>query len=105
MSIRVELNPKQLQGAEIAQQLYEKSAQKPATAGFTNSIQPVLVGGISAFQASIPSTNTELTVIIPYKDKVFIVAPVHELSSIKVASEALELFYQVLNTMKFGILQ
>jgi len=105
MSIRIEPNPKRLQGAEIAQQLYEKSAQKPATAEFTNSLQTILVGGISAVQTTISSSNTEVTIIVPYDVKVLIVSPVHESSVTKVEQEALELFYQVLNTMKFGITQ
>jgi hypothetical protein len=102
MSIRLELNPKRLGGADIAKQLFERSAQKPAAAEFTNSIQQVRVGGTSAVQVSIPSTNTEVTVIIPYNDKVFIISPVHDASTTKVEKATLELFYQILNTLKFG---
>ena len=102
MSIRIESNPKRLQGAEIAQQLFEKSAQKSATAEFTNSLQQIFVGGISAVQTTIPSTNTEITIIVPYDVKVLIVSPVHETSATKVEQETLDLFYQILNSMKFG---
>lgn len=102
MSIRLEPNPKRLQGAEIAQQLYEKSAQKPASAEFTNSLQQIQIAGISAIQAHIPSSNTEVTVIIPYDVKVFLVSPVHEPSVPQVEKETLDLYYQVLNSMKFG---
>jgi len=105
MSIRVEPNPKQLQGAEIAKQLFERSAQKPATAAFTNSLQQIQVGGISAVQTIIPSSNTEVTVIVPYQGKVLIASPVHETSATKVEQETLDLFYQILNTMKFGVTQ
>ena len=105
MSIRIEPNPKQLQGAEIAQQLFEKSAQKSATAEFTNSLQQIFVGGISAVQTTIPSSNTEVTIIVPYDVKVLIVSPVHETSVTKVEQETLDLFYQILNSMKFGITQ
>jgi hypothetical protein len=103
MSIRLELNPKRLQGAEIAKQLYEVNAQKPAAAEFTDALKQMLVGGAPAVQASIPSTNTELTIIIPYNDKVFIISPVHDLSWTKVEPETLDLFYQVVNTLKLGI--
>jgi hypothetical protein len=102
MSIRIEPNPKRLQGADIARQLFEISAQKPASAEFTNSLKQILVGGISAVQTSIPSTNTEVTVIISYDVEAFIVSPVHESSAIKVEKETLDLFYQILDTMKFG---
>jgi hypothetical protein len=105
MSIRIEPNPKRLQGAEIAQQLFEKSAQTPAPAEFTNSLQTILVGGISAVQTTIPSSNTEVTIIVPYDVKVLIASPVHETSAIKVEQETLDLFYQILNSMKFGISQ
>jgi len=101
MSIRVEPNPKQLQGAEIAQQLFERSAQRPATAEFTNSLQTILVGGISAVQTTIPSSNTEVTIIVPYEIKVLIASPVHETSATKVEPETLNLFFQILNSMKF----
>jgi hypothetical protein len=102
MSIRIESNPKRLQGAEIAQQLFEKSAQKSATAEFTNSLQQIFVGGISAVQTTIPSSNTEVTIIVPYNVKVLIVSPVHETSATKVEQETLDLFYQILSSIKFG---
>jgi hypothetical protein len=105
VSIRIEPNPKRLQGAEIAQQLFEKSAQKPATTEFTNSLQTIQVGGISAVQTTIPSSNTEVTIIVPYDVKVLIVSPVHETSVTKVEQETLDLFYQILNSMKFSISQ
>jgi hypothetical protein len=103
MSVRLEPNPNRLQAADIAIQLFEKSAQKPVPAEFTNSLQQIFVGGISAVQATIPSTNTEVTVIISYNDKVFIVSPVHASAATKVEKETLEVFFQILNTFKFGI--
>ncbi len=102
MSIRVEPNPKRLPGADIARQLYEASAQKAASAEFNSSLQQTLVGGISAVKASIPSTNTEVTVIVPYGDKVMFLAPVHDTFPNQVEKETLELFYQIVNTIKFG---
>jgi hypothetical protein len=105
MSIRLESNPKRLPGAEIAKQLFEISAQKSATVDFTNSLQEVLVGGISAVQAYIPSTNTEVTIIIPYGDKVFIVSPVHDYSMTKVEKETMGLFYQIVDTLKIEIIK
>ena len=105
MSIRIEPNPKRLQAAEIAQQLFERSAQRPATAEFTNSLQQISVGGISAVQTTIPSSNTEVTIIVPYDVKVLIASPVHETSMIKVEQETLDLFFQILNSMKFGASQ
>ena len=105
MSFRIEPNPKRLQGAEIAQQLFEKSAQKPATAAFTNSIQQIQVGGLAAAKVSIPSSNTEVTLIVPYDVKVLITSPVHDTSANKVDQQALDLFYQVLNTLKFNTTQ
>jgi len=102
MSFRIEPNPKKLQGEEIARQLYEKSAQKPASAAFTSSVQQFQVGGLSAVKTHIPASNTEVTVIVPYAVKVLITSPVHDASAIKVDQQALDLFYQVLNTLKFN---
>jgi hypothetical protein len=103
MSIRLEPNPKRLTAADIAKQLYEKSAQRPAPAELTNSLQPIIIGGKSAVQVSIPSTNTEVTAIIFNDDTVFIVSPVHDSAVTKVDIETLEVFYQILNTFEFGI--
>jgi hypothetical protein len=87
MSIRVEPNPKGLQGAEIANQLYERSALQPATAAFMDSHQQIQVGGIAGVQTTIPSSNTEVTVIVPYGAKVLIAAPVHETSATQVEGD------------------
>jgi hypothetical protein len=103
MSIRIEPNPNRLSAADFAQQLYTLSTQKQPAASFTDSLQTLQVGGIPAVRASIPASNTELTIIVPYAVEVFIVAPVHDLAATKVESETLELFYQVLNTMAFGL--
>ena len=101
MSIRLVPNPKRLQGVDIAKKLFEESAQKQASAEFADSLVPISIGGLSAFQASIPSTNTEITVIVAFDDKVLILAPVHDSAETKVEKEALELFYQILGTIKF----
>ena len=103
MSIRLELNPKRLQGSEIANQLFEMSAQKQAPVGFSNSFKPITVGKASAIEASIPSLNTETTVIVPFGDKVFILSPVHDSVNTKVEKETLELFYKILTTFTFNI--
>jgi hypothetical protein len=105
MSIRIEPNPKRLPAADFARQLYETSAQQPAAATFTDSLQSIQVGGISGVKTQLPSTNTELTIIVPYEVQVFIVSPVHELSMTQVEPGTLELFYQILNTVKFGGVQ
>ncbi len=101
MSLRVEPNPKRLQSLEITKQLFEISTQKSASAEFTNSLKQITVGGMSAVQTSIPSTNTEVTIVIPYGDKVLIVAPVHDTFVTKVEKETLDLFYQIVSTLKF----
>jgi hypothetical protein len=105
MSIRVEPNPKRLQGAEIANQLFERSAQKPANAAFADSLQPIQVGGLPAVQTTIPASNTEVTVIVPFEARVLIASPVHEPSVLKVDQAALDLFYQILDTLKFSATQ
>lgn len=103
MSIRIELNPKQLQSADFAVQLYEKSAQKQVSAEFVNSLKPILIGGMPAVQAIIPSSNTEITIIVTNGDKVLFLAPVHDMAISMVEKETLELFYQILNTFKFNL--
>ena len=101
MSIRVESNPKRLQGIDIAVKLFEDSSQKPVPAEFVNSLKQISVGGKPGVLAHIPSTNTEVTVIIPYDDKVVILAPVHNPAATKVEEETLKVFFQILDTFKF----
>jgi len=60
------------------------------------------VGGLAAVRASIPATNTEVTVIVPYNDQVLILAPVHGMAEINVDKETLALFYQVVDSFKFN---
>lgn len=102
MSIRLAPNPKRLPAADLARQLYEISAQHPAAAAFTNSLQTIKVGGFPGVKAYIPSTNTELTVIVPYDVQVFIVSPVHDSAMTKVEPQTLDLFNQILASMEIG---
>lgn len=102
MSIRVELNPKRLQSTDFAVKLFEESSQKQASAQFVNSLKPISIGGMAAVQVFIPSTNTEMTIIASYGDRVLFLAPIHDLAEIEVEKESLELFYQILNTFKFS---
>ncbi len=102
MSIRLAPNPKRLPAADLARQLYETSAQQPAAAVFTASLQTIKVGGIPGVKAYIPSTNTELTVIVPYDVQVFILSPVHDSAMTKVDAQTLDLFNQILASMKIG---
>jgi hypothetical protein len=57
---------------------------------------------LAAVQASIPATNTEVTVIVPFNDKVFILSPVHDSAATNVDKAALALFYQVIDSFKFN---
>jgi hypothetical protein len=101
MSIRIELNPKQLHSTDIAINLFGEGPQKSISPEFTKSLLPIIVGGLPAVQTTIPSRNTEITVIIPYKDKVFILEPVHDLAVTNVEKATLEMFYQILNSFVF----
>ena len=105
MSIRLQRNPQRLQGPEIVRRLYEESTQTQAPAEFMNSFHSILVGKAAAIEASIPSLNTETTVILAFEDKVFILSPVHASAVTQVEKETLDLFYQILTTFKFEISQ
>ena len=102
MSIRLAANPKRLPGSDIAVQIYEDVSQKSAPAGFASSVEPFSVAGLAAARASIPATNTEVTVIVPYNDLVLILAPVHDSATTHVDEETLALFYQVIDSFKFN---
>ena len=103
MNIRVEPNPQRLQAGDIAIRLFEENAQKQAPAEFVNSLTPISFGEMNAVKGYIPFTNTEITVIALIKDKVFILAPVHDSAGTNVEKEILELFFQILETIKFDL--
>jgi hypothetical protein len=46
-----------------------------------------------------------VTVIVPFEARVLIASPVHEPSVLKVDQAALDLFYQILDTLKFSATQ
>jgi len=103
MSIRMESNPKMLSDVDIAKQLFETSAQEQAPVEFLDSVKSITVGNVSAIEVSIPSMNTETTIIVPFEDKVFILSPVHDLANTMVEKEILELFYKILSTFDFNV--
>ncbi len=103
MSIRMEANPKMLSGVDIARQLFETSAQAQAPAEFINSAKSTTAGNLPAIEVSIPSMNTETTIIVPVEDKVFILSPVHDSANNMVEKEILELFYKILSTFDFNV--
>ncbi len=103
MSIRLESNPNQLSAVEFAKKLFEMSAQRPAPDEFADTVNPITVGNISAIQVSIPAMNTETTVIVPFRDTVVILSPVHGSAVTMVEKETLELFYKILGSFKFNI--
>ena len=113
MSLRIEANPGGLTADAIAARLYQESIGGSAAADPESAeVSPVLaqeflvekiqINGVPGGLFSIPATNTELTAILPLAGKVLIAAPVHAEVTTQVAPEALELFYQVLNSVLFA---
>ncbi len=102
--LRVEPNPGgQAAEAEIEgalARLYEAATQEQAPAapgGLTAQAQPLTISGLAAVRA-VPGgspDNPDFTIVIPYRDKIYMLSPVHDLPYASIAPEAQALFDQI----------
>lgn len=97
--IRVWANPQDSSLEEMLAKLYEQSAQELAPAELLQQVELTTVAGLPAIKTSILPTNTEFSLLFLYQDKVYLLAPVHGPTASQVNPQALDLFYQVVNTL------
>ncbi len=105
MLIRVEPNPTGQGLEQIAGEFYrrfvaddtlrERAAERPAD--LLAGLEQVTVAGLSGVQVG---TEGDFSLVLPYGDRVFIIAPVHDLVTTGLDPQALALFYEVLATLE-----
>jgi hypothetical protein len=87
---------------DILAQLYESSPGELSLEEWLAQLEPTTVGSQTGFKTSCAEGSSDFSVVIPHDDRVYIAAPVHDIAATCVAPQALQLFYQVLETFIVG---
>lgn len=100
MLIRVEPNPEG-QGVEAAASaVYRRfiaAAETGLPADWFAGLEHVTVGGLAGVQVG---HEGDFSLVVPYRDRLYIIAPVHDMAMTGLDPQALALFYQVLGTLE-----
>jgi hypothetical protein len=105
MVINVLSNPQDTPIEKIVQEIYTSRGRQPSIVDIQNSLKPMTIGKLSAFQSVFQPSLFEFTIFVPYEDKVIFAAPVTDMGLTAFDPRALELFYQILGTFKFGFIR
>jgi hypothetical protein len=109
MLIRVEPNPTGQGLEQVVGEFYRRFAANGAAgqraeeraeeraADLLAGLEQVTVAGLSGVQVG---TERDFSLVLPYGDRVFIIAPVHDLVTTGLDPQALALFYEVLATLQ-----
>lgn len=97
MLIRVEPNPEGRGLEEVVAKLYEDYLLGAPPADLLARLPQETVAGLTAAQVG---SGGDFSLVLPIQDYVYIIAPVHDLTATQLDPQALELFYQILATMK-----
>ena len=97
MLIRVEPNPQGRGLEQVVAQLYEDYLLGEAPADLLAQLPTTTVDGLSAAQIR---SGDDFSLALPIGPYVYIIAPVHDLTTTGLDPHALELFYQILATIK-----
>jgi hypothetical protein len=97
MLIRAEPNPKGRGLEAVVAQLCEDYLLGEAPADLLERLPSETVAGLTAAQIG---SSGDFSLVLPIGDFVYIIAPVHNMTTTGLDPRALELFYQVLATLK-----
>jgi hypothetical protein len=99
MVINVLDNPAGLSIEGVVDKIYADDPAKPAMAAIKSSLTSFKTANISGFKTNIRPTNTEIQILVPFKNGTLFLAPVHGPAATAVDPEALSLFYKILDTL------
>ncbi len=99
MVVRVEPNPAHKGIEQISQEIYRRNLLEEPPADLLQQLQSISVAGLSGVQLG---AGGDFSLIVPYRDHVYIIAPVHDLATTALDPQALALFYQVLATLRLA---
>lgn len=96
MTIMVDVNPQKLS----LEMLYEELHKNLSGTKESNNLAQITVAGMAAYQTSVFPGSTDFHILLPYDDKVFHFALVHDLGPIESDPKAKAIFFQILNTFR-----
>jgi hypothetical protein len=97
MLIRVEPNPAGVGVEQTIAALYERFTGEDAPADVLAALADATVDGLPGVQMG---EGGDFAIVVPYADRVFIIAPVHDQATVALDPQALALFYEVLATLR-----
>ncbi len=97
MVVRAEPNPNRVGVEQVVEALYRRTRPGEPAGGWAQETMSATVAGLSGVQLG---RGADFSLIVPYGDKVYIVAPVHDTATVALDPQALALFYQILATLK-----
>jgi hypothetical protein len=99
MVLRVEPNPEARGIEQVVEDLYRRSLMGDPPADWAAQLGAVTVAGLSGRQMG---QGGDFSLVVPYQDRVYILAPVHDLTATALDPQALALFYQILGTLRMA---
>jgi len=102
MSLLIRSNKNNRSIDEVAKDIYKdmSGGYFPQNIDLDSKIEEKTIAGLSALQTDIIPDSTSVHVLIPHKDKVYIFALVHELTTNTSDPRAVELFYNILDSFR-----
>lgn len=99
MAINVIENQSGISIERVVEKIYGDSPIKPSMDVIKSSLTSIKVGNTTGIKTFIPPTITEVSILIPHRNDVLFLAPVHGLAADSVDPEVLKLFYKILETL------
>jgi hypothetical protein len=99
MVLRVEPNPEGRGIEQIVQEIYRRNLLAEPPADWRQQLGGVTVAGLSGVQLG---RGPDISLIVPAGGRIYIIAPVHGTATTAVDPKALELFYQILASLRLA---
>jgi hypothetical protein len=97
MLVRVEPNPAGAGVEQTVAALYERLMGQAATGETIKALKGLAVDGLAGVRMG---EGGDFAVVVPYGDRVYVIAPVHDMATTSLDPQALALFSQVLSTLR-----
>jgi hypothetical protein len=99
MVLRVEPNPERRGIEQVAQEIYSRGLLSEPPADALQQFSDVTVAGLSGVQVG---TGPDFSLVVPYEDYTYIIAPVHDVATTAADPQTIALFYEILSTLRIA---
>jgi hypothetical protein len=96
MVVRVEPNPNRTGIERILPQLYQKTLEAASLDDLLTTAQAVTVGGVAGVRAG--GSEGDFSIVVPYADRVYILAPVHDMTGVAADPATLDVFNRIVES-------